>query len=145
MITNDNDFLVEYKNKSYINPFLYDEIKQLLRGKDPKINVFRSLSEGIDDFQAKINATMDDSIDSKEMKEIIIEEAEAHIIMSTNIQSFAYNKATLILEIEFYSGATYQYYQVSEEVYQGLINAGSVGRFFHEHIKNAGFTYKKIK
>ena len=144
MITNDNDFLVEYKNKSYINPFLYDEIKQLLRGKDPKINIFRSLSEGIDDFQAKINATMDDSIDSKEMKEIIIEEAEAHIIMSTNIQSFAYNKATLILEIEFYSGATYQYYQVPEEVYQGLINAGSHGSFFEQHVKKAGYQYTKI-
>jgi len=99
VITNDNDFSVEYKNKSYLNPFLYDEIKKLLRGKEPKINVFRSLSEGLDDFQTKINATMDDSIDSKEMEEIIIEESEIHRIMSSNIQSVFYDKATLTLEI----------------------------------------------
>ncbi|MBU4463360.1 MAG: DUF2779 domain-containing protein, partial [Proteobacteria bacterium] len=144
IITNDNDFSVEYKNKSYINPFLYDEIKQLLRGKDPKINVFRSLSEGIDDFHAKINATMDDSIDSKEMKEIIIEEAEVHIIMSSNIQSVVYDKATLTLEIEFYGGSTYLYYQVPQEVYLGLINAESHGKYFDQYVKKAGYSHTKV-
>jgi len=56
-------------------------------------------------------------------------------IQSSNIISVGYEKDKLVLEIEFKNGI-YQYSGVSEDIYLGLINASSAGRYFHAHIKD---------
>ncbi|MCK5344207.1 MAG: KTSC domain-containing protein [Candidatus Heimdallarchaeota archaeon] len=144
IITNDNDFFSYYERRRYLNPFLYNELKNKINNNPPPINIFDSLSEGIEDFRIKTDCQIETLPSSEEMKQIISEEAEVHIIMSSNIQSIAYNKATSILVVEFYGGATYQYYQVPEEVYLAFLAAGSHGRFFDQHVKRAGFQYAKI-
>jgi hypothetical protein len=48
------------------------------------------------------------------------------------------------LEIHFQSGAVYRYFGVPDEVCQGLLNADSRGRYFQEHIRNAGFDFVKV-
>jgi hypothetical protein len=49
-----------------------------------------------------------------------------------------------MLEIEFNSGGIYQYYGVPQEIYEGLMNAGSQGIYFHQNIKMAGYPYSKV-
>ncbi|GAF93205.1 unnamed protein product [marine sediment metagenome] len=62
---------------------------------------------------------------------------------STNITSIGYDERTKILEIEFNSGSTYQYNNVPVSEYIKLINADSVGKHFHQNIKN-NYGFKKL-
>lgn len=48
-----------------------------------------------------------------------------------------------ILRIVFTSGFTYDYYDVSKEVYEDFLKADSVGKYFHEFIKNDYIFEKK--
>lgn len=51
-------------------------------------------------------------------------------VASSNIASVGYDPDSETLEIEFNSGAVWQYFNVSENVYRELL-AGSVGKFFN--------------
>ena len=59
------------------------------------------------------------------------------------IRSVGYDERHLLLEIEFTSGRIYQYEAVAEEVYRGLMSAGSKGRYFEEQI-NGRFRYSRM-
>jgi len=59
-------------------------------------------------------------------------------VESSNLASVGYDSVTSTLEIEFHSGAIYQYFAVPQEIYDGLMNARSKGAFFHQFIKRAG-------
>lgn len=62
-------------------------------------------------------------------------------VSSSNISSVGHDEASQTLEIEFTTGAIYEYYGVPEHVYQDLINASSVGGYFAQNIKNTyGFS-----
>jgi hypothetical protein len=63
-------------------------------------------------------------------------------IESSNIKSLGYDPETETLEVEFNSGQIYQYEGVNGDLHQNLINAESVGSFFHSNIK--GFKSKKL-
>jgi hypothetical protein len=56
-------------------------------------------------------------------------------VTSSNIRSVGYDADKRLLEIEFNSGAVYQYDEVPLEVHQGLMAAPSVGSFFASEIK----------
>jgi len=56
------------------------------------------------------------------------------IVNSSNLVSVGYNKEAQALEVEFQSGNTYQYLDVPESVYQGLMIAASKGEYFHDNI-----------
>jgi hypothetical protein len=51
----------------------------------------------------------------------------------------------MILEIEFQHGGGYQYFNVPESEYIGLMKADSHGKYFDAHIKKGGYQYKKIR
>jgi hypothetical protein len=57
-------------------------------------------------------------------------------IESTNLWSVGYDPDAHVLEIEFRGGNVYQYRDVPEAVYQGLVEASSAGGFFYAHIRN---------
>jgi len=57
-------------------------------------------------------------------------------VSSSNIASVGHDDPTQTLEVEFLSGAVYEYYDVPEHVYQELIGASSVGRYFAQRVKN---------
>ncbi|MCD4751965.1 MAG: KTSC domain-containing protein [Anaerolineaceae bacterium] len=65
-------------------------------------------------------------------------------VVSSNIMSIGYDATRMILEIEFKGGSLYQYSNVPLDVYEGLMAAGSHGRFFATYIKNGGYPCKKI-
>ena len=55
---------------------------------------------------------------------------------SSNIESIGYDAASKILEVEFRNGSIYQYKGISQEIYNELMEADSVGSFLHRIIKN---------
>jgi hypothetical protein len=62
-------------------------------------------------------------------------------VMSSTVASAGYDDASQTMEIEFTGGAVYRYEGVPREVFDGLLAAESVGRFFNEHVRDVyGFT-----
>ena len=56
-------------------------------------------------------------------------------LASSDLASVGYDKETKILEIEFNSGGVYQYFEVPEYIYEGLLYASSHGKYFNQNIK----------
>jgi uncharacterized protein len=54
---------------------------------------------------------------------------------SSNITSIGYDRASQVLEIEFHHGAVYQYFDVPQHVFDGLMQASSKGTYFAENVK----------
>jgi hypothetical protein len=65
-------------------------------------------------------------------------------VESSNLASVGYDAVTQILEIQFKNGGIYQYFNVPNSTYNGLMNASSHGTYFDTNIKKAGYSYKKI-
>jgi len=63
-------------------------------------------------------------------------------VISSNIRSVGYDPTSSILEVEFNSGSIYQYLDVPESEYEGLMNADSKGRYLNRNIKGR---YEDIK
>ena len=57
-------------------------------------------------------------------------------VVSSNIRSVGYEANTETLEVEFASGSVYQYFDVPESEYEGLMNAASKGKYFNRNIKD---------
>ena len=56
-------------------------------------------------------------------------------VSSSNLRSIGYDPESLTLEVEFNSGAMYQYQGVPQPEYDALMNAGSKGTYFNANIK----------
>ena len=65
-------------------------------------------------------------------------------VSSSNIESIGYDLDSSILEISFLNSGIYQYYNVPEIIYDGIMSAGSKGSYFHQNVKGK-YQYKKIK
>lgn len=61
-------------------------------------------------------------------------------VSSSDIASVGYEGNTLY--VRFHSGGTYAYSGVPTSVYQQLMRASSLGRYFHANIKNRYATSK---
>ena len=57
-------------------------------------------------------------------------------VESTTMKSVGYESKRQILEIEFQSGEVYQYLDVPKMVHQGLLRAGSKGKYFNGEIRD---------
>ncbi|MBU0569173.1 KTSC domain-containing protein [Patescibacteria group bacterium] len=65
-------------------------------------------------------------------------------VSSSNIFSIGYDAQSRILEIEFTSNEVYQYFDVPENLYNGLMSASSKGQFLNDYIKYS-YRYQKIR
>ena len=65
-------------------------------------------------------------------------------VRSSALQSVGYDQEQRVLEIEFTGGEVYQYFDVPAEVYRGLMKAESHGRYFHQHVRDAGYRYDRM-
>lgn len=63
-------------------------------------------------------------------------------VVSRNIRSVGFEASSSTLEVEFNSGSVYQYLNVPESEYEGLMNVASKGRYLNRNIKGR---YKDIK
>ena len=57
------------------------------------------------------------------------------MVQSSLLVSAGYDRARRILEIEFLSKAVYQYFEVSEDIFDSLIAADSKGSYFNSAIR----------
>lgn len=57
-------------------------------------------------------------------------------VKSSDLKSVGYDVLTETLEVEFVNKSIYQYSRVNVDVYEGLINAKSKGKYFAKFIKN---------
>ncbi len=69
---------------------------------------------------------------------------ERQFVSSSNIASIGYDPNNMILEVEFLNGAVYQYYDVPQSIYEGLITADSHGKFLAVYIKKGGYRYTQV-
>lgn len=65
-------------------------------------------------------------------------------VSSSNIASIGYDPMQLILEVEFLNGSVYQYYDVPEALYEGIMAAESHGKYLNEYIKKGGYRFERI-
>jgi len=63
-------------------------------------------------------------------------------VTSSNIAAVGYDRTSRTLEVEFHNGTRYQYDDVDEDVYQDLMGAESVGKFFNANVKDLYTTTK---
>lgn len=81
---------------------------------------------------------------------LITLESMNHVpVQSSNIVSVAYDPLSLILEVQFKGteekpGSRYQYFGVLPVHHQQLMEAESIGKHFHSHIKGK-YEWKKIE
>ncbi len=68
---------------------------------------------------------------------------ERQNVESSNIVSVGYDKESLVLEVEFKKGKVYRYSDVDGLTYAGLLTAESVGKYFHQNIKDK-FSFTKV-
>lgn len=64
-------------------------------------------------------------------------------VKSSNLRSVGYDKMDKVLQVEFRSGAIYQYYDVPEFVYFELLQADSKGMYFNGNIASY-FRYESV-
>jgi len=64
-------------------------------------------------------------------------------VSSSNLRSVGYDPDSSTLEVEFNSGAVYQYVNVPQSEYDGLMSAASHGSYFSANIKTR-YSYTKI-
>lgn len=63
-------------------------------------------------------------------------------VSSSNLVAVGYDPQTMILRIQFKSGI-YDYYEVPESIFDGLLSSSSKGSYHHSFIKSS-FRYKRI-
>ena len=68
---------------------------------------------------------------------------ERELVPSSNIVSIGYDEPSQTLEIEFHTGVVYQYYNVSQSIYEQLMTAPSKGQFLAYNIKNV-YPYSRV-
>ncbi|WP_454054124.1 KTSC domain-containing protein [Clostridium sp. Marseille-Q7071] len=68
---------------------------------------------------------------------------ERTIVSSSNIYSIGYDAYSNTLEVQFHTGSIYQYYNVPQSVYNGLISASSHGSYLHSYVKGS-YQYKRM-
>ncbi|MCU1289042.1 MAG: tyrosyl-tRNA synthetase [Acidobacteria bacterium] len=114
------------------------EVKRLVQQGGVKIN-----GEKVSDLQTEIALA--------EIESTILQVGKRHFVKirrfnveSAVAKSIGYNPASKVLQIEFGSGDVYIYKDVPAEVYAGLMNADSHGKFFVEHIRNSIYEYEKL-
>jgi len=99
----------------------------------------KSLQEVLRNIPVTSKPFFEELIKQMEGQESIIEAKMAIQrlpVKSSNLLSVGYDSARQLLEVEFRNGAIHQYSQVPENVFRGLLDASSKGRYHHSRIKN---------
>jgi hypothetical protein len=66
-------------------------------------------------------------------------------VSSSNVAAVGYDVDSATLYVSFLDGAEYEYDSVSQDIYEGLLAASSVGGFLDAYVKKAGYSYRRIR
>lgn len=115
--------------------FPYDIIKELKATEQSKI--LNEADEILKNYRPQIKIPSPDfkpNYSSSKSKKPGHETITRVRVKSSNIHSIGYDTALKILQIEFRDGSIYEYYQVTEELFNELMEAGSKGKFANHYI-----------
>lgn len=62
---------------------------------------------------------------------------------SSNVSEVSYNDETAVLTVGFKSGGRYEYSDVPEKIFESMVKAPSVGKYFLANVKN-NFRFRKV-
>lgn len=65
-------------------------------------------------------------------------------VSSTDLAAVAYDTSSSTLGVRFLKGGEYHYFNVPEHIFEGLKSASSVGRYFDQNVKKAGYQYARV-
>ncbi len=65
-------------------------------------------------------------------------------VSSSNLHSVGYDATSQTLRIRFHSGGIYDYFNVPENRYSGLMSAGSKGTYHANYIKDL-YRFRKVR
>jgi hypothetical protein len=65
-------------------------------------------------------------------------------VRSSHIAAIGYDSRNTTLKVEFLDGGLYEYYGISEMIFNDFKNAGSKGIFFDRNIKKGGYQVRKL-
>lgn len=65
-------------------------------------------------------------------------------VRSSSVKSLGYDEERQVLELEFHSGAVYQYFSVPPIDYARLLDGRSIGRFINACIKDR-YPFKQVR
>jgi len=84
--------------------------------------------------------------DEDEVQPVAEDVFEMQPVSSSQIAAVGYNAKTRQMRVRFlHQGSLYEYDNVSQETFDQLVSAGSVGSAFHNLIKNnSSHPYKRI-
>jgi hypothetical protein len=65
-------------------------------------------------------------------------------VSSSSIAALGYESETSTLGVRFLDGSEYHYFGVPEDIFVGLQSASSVGNYFNQYVRNAGYACSKV-
>lgn len=65
-------------------------------------------------------------------------------VISSNVESVGYDERNQVVYVRFLNGTLYIYKGVPQYVFDGLLNASSVGSYLHRNYKNV-YPYERIE
>jgi KTSC domain len=65
-------------------------------------------------------------------------------VTSTDLSQIGYDHETATLRVYFLKGGIYDYQGVPQDIYEGLLAAGSKGQYFNTFIKKGGYPFTKL-
>lgn len=72
-------------------------------------------------------------------------EIRKHLVDSSNLEWVGYDEEKQDLYIGFRNNTVYVYHEVPKDIFDGLLKAGSKGRYFWIKIRKKPFKYERIK
>lgn len=68
---------------------------------------------------------------------------EMRNVDSSNVAAVGYEEDSLTLQVEFNNGSTYQYFDVPQAIFDGLLGASSVGQYLNQNVKGT-YRYSRV-
>lgn len=73
-----------------------------------------------------------------------MEDVKMIAVSSSNIAELGYDEDNEIVHVRFVNNTLYHYKGVSRRVFEGLLNAPSIGSYLHRNFKNV-YPYERVE
>jgi hypothetical protein len=65
-------------------------------------------------------------------------------VTSSSLSAVAYDDNGQILGVQFQKSGEYHYYGVPREVYEAFMSAPSIGTYFDQYVRKAGYPFQRV-
>jgi len=72
-------------------------------------------------------------------------EVEMFPVDSSHVSEVGYDENSFTMFVRFYNGSLYEYYDVGYDVYEGLLQSTSKGKYLYQYVKLPGYAYNRVE